>query len=220
MRTSETPSVVVRIDHRLLETMEVIEASGHDIRLRCKGLVDCGTPVEILTETGFPAETRTYPGVVHWCHCDRRQWTLGVALVQLAPLELLVRTTGSMRDGLRYDCSVSVQIRLPNGREFGGKVLNYGRDGACLTANEPIPIGESLTVTWSRIGETGSGQMTVLPKWATFSGFAIAGCNLTSGPLYPMSAFRVDRWLNQNVSRVTSGTSYLFRSRVGSTASL
>lgn len=201
MASSKRPVLTLRIAHRLSELAEIVDASAHDLLLESRAMAQPGQVAELLCEVGFPSEPRTYTGVVHWVQQERTSNRIAVALPQLAPPDVLVRTSGSIREGLRFNCSTPVMVSWKN-NSLRGRVLNYSRAGFCLTAEGAIPNDQEFTVQWTRNSDQMKMKVSAVSRWATpGEGLPIAGCNMVKGPLYCFSQTDADRWLHAAVNR-------------------
>lgn len=203
LANSKRPVLTLRLDHRLTEIAEIIDASAHDVLLESQIPAQPGQVAELTCEVGFPSEPRTFTGIVHWVQKERRGNRIAVALPYLAPPDVLVRTSGSIREGLRLACSIPVMMTWEGNRSsLRGRVLNYSRAGFCLTSEDAIPSDQELQIRWTRTSDSASMKLTATSRWATpGDGLPIAGCNLVKGPLYPFSSIDADRWLYGAVNR-------------------
>ncbi|MBL8814066.1 MAG: PilZ domain-containing protein [Planctomycetaceae bacterium] len=199
--SSKRPVLTLRIAHRLSELAEIIDASAHDVLLESPVSAQPGQVAELLCEVGFPSEPKTYTGVVHWVQQERTVNRIAVALPHLAPPDVLIKASGSIRESLRFNCSIPVMVSWKN-NSLRGRVLNYSRAGFCLTAEGAIPNDQEFTVTWTRNSDQVKMKISAASRWATpGEGLPIAGCNMVKGPLYCFSHVDVDRWLHAAVNR-------------------
>ncbi len=207
LASSKRSVLTLRLDHRFTELAGIVDASSHDVLLESSIPAQPGQVAELMCEVGFPAEPRTYTGIVHWVQQERRGNRIAVALAHLAPPDVLVRTSGSIREDLRLACSIPVMITWEGNRNsLRGRVLNYSRSGFCLTAEDSIPSDRELQVRWTRNTDTASMKLTAISRWATSGeGLPIAGCNLVKGPLYAFSNIDADRWLDAAANRPHAG---------------
>jgi hypothetical protein len=203
LASSKRSVLTLRLDHRFTELAEIVDASSHDILLESSIAAQPGQVAELMCEVGFPSEPRTYTGIVHWVQQERRGYRIAVALPHLAPPDVLVRTSGSIREGLRFACSFPVMMTWEGNRNsLRGRVLNYSRAGFCLTAEEGIPSDKEIQMKWTRSSDLASMKLTATSRWVTpGEGLPIAGCNMVKGPLYPFSNIDADRWLHAAVNR-------------------
>lgn len=201
MASSKRPVLTLRIAHRLSEIAEIVDASAHDVLLESPVSAQPGQVAELQCEVGFPSEPKTYTGLVHWVQQERAINRIAVALPQLAPPDVLIKTSGSIRESLRYNCSLPAIVSWTN-HKLRGRVLNYSRAGFCLTAEGAIPGDQEFFVEWTRPSDQLKMKISAESRWATpGEGLPIAGCNMVKGPLYCFSNVDVDRWLHAAVSR-------------------
>ncbi len=159
-------------------TVLLMEAVGHDVRISCETRLRIGQQfVLTLKRSEAPCDVEI-PGLVHWAD-KLTPGEYGVALLEPVPRECVIRQPDCQRHNLRYDCSISGQLcwQTENAVSSYATVVNYSRDGICLQVRSVPAIGSRVQFIFGSGGK--NHAMNGFLRWVIGqNGTFLAGCAL------------------------------------------
>lgn len=199
---------------REVQSAYIIESARYDLHLSIERPIPAGDTVEFSVPTGFPVETKTVTGAVHWSVSHRVNSEIGVALSTPVPPELIVASGGSLRNEIRYPCKVAGMLGLVGEKlRKPATAINCSRSGMCLQATENVEAGQELCFEWNSWGgPTESARSTTINasiRWISqVAGMSLIGCDTPEKTLWPLSSVDIAKLLQSPVS----GRTQLLRS--------
>ena len=159
-------------------TVLLMEAVGHDVRISCECRLRIGQRFVLALKRSEALGEVEIPGVVDWAD-QLTPGEYGVALPEPIPRECVIRQPDCQRHNLRYDCSVSRQFcwHAENAVCSGSTVVNYSREGICLEVRSVPAMGSRIQFTF-RSG-TENHAMNGFLRWViSQNGKFLVGCDL------------------------------------------
>ena len=175
----------------------VLDVAGFDILLLVSSPVPLASRAEVRLNLKDRPEPFLLSGVVHWQQTRVGAWEVGVALPEPAPAELLFVAGGSSREAIRYRSDIRGELwQADEGRSCRATVLNYSRDGFCLSCDRKTESGSTVIFHWD---DDSDHQLPIRRsvsahvQWSSdVAGSYLIGCDLISGTRYALSGIDVD----------------------------
>ena len=186
---------------RDVQSAYIIESAKYDLHLSLERAIPAGETVEFSVSTGFPVETKTVTGAVHWSMSHLVNPEIGVALSAPVAPELIVASQGSLRNDIRYPCKVAGMLGLAEDKMLKpATAINYSRSGMCLQATERFEIGQEMRFEWSSwVGRTqsaGGRTMNASIRWISLvGGMSLIGCDTPEKALWPLASVDIVKLL-------------------------
>jgi hypothetical protein len=184
----------------------VLDVAGYDL------LVSAGSPVPLASRTEVSLVTNYSPapcqlsGIVHWRQERGDSWEIGIALPEPAPENLLFVAGGSSREAIRFRSSIQGELwETQTGLASRAIVLNYSRDGFCLSCNQRVEAGKTVIFHWEEHGNNSMPlrrSVSAHVRWSSdVVGSFLIGCDLISGTRYALSGIDVDEHIRRLQTR-------------------
>ncbi|MFO0979629.1 MAG: hypothetical protein U0996_24730 [Planctomycetaceae bacterium] len=188
--------------HGNTQAATVLDVAGFDLLLLVPSAVPLASRIEVSLKAHDRPEPFSLSGVVHWRQTRIDLWEIGVALPEPAPAELLFVAGGSSREAIRYRSSIHGDLwQAHEGRSCRAAVLNYSRDGFCLSCDQRIESGSTVIFHWDDDTDGHAAirrSVSAHVRWSSdVAGSYLIGCDLISGTRYALSGIDVDEQIRR-----------------------
>ncbi len=186
--------------HGNTQSAIVLDVAGFDLLLLVPGSVPLASRIEVSLKAHNRPEPLLLSGVVHWQQPRVDAWEIGVALPEPAPAELLFVAGGSSREAIRFRSAIHGELcQAHAGQICRAAVLNYSRDGFCLSCDQRIESGSTVLFHWDDNSHPACRRsVSAHVRWSSdVAGSYLIGCDLISGTRYALSGIDVDEQIRR-----------------------